>query len=431
MSRQPTEHAGNTSPRLDARRTSRAILSEEADIACAGAISIAIFWPLVVFGFPGANELESNTVATARLNVQMLGLSAVLNFPHFFASYWLVYRSRESTLRHKWASIYLPSLTGLWCIGSVALSAMGVSSLGVYLIYFASGVYLAWHYTGQAWGMMVSFSILEETPFAEGERRWLRGSLLILLVWHVAWVFNLTPALGPIYDVVHAAFPFFTAGIGVSFAIGSIGFLKMSRRTGRRPAARILVPWLAIYCWYALMARYPFAIILVRLAHALQYLPFTARVELNRARASGSSPRAYVIGALGCFALALLVFFGVPQIQGDFPLWISAEPTAVMGLSSLLLVAALWFRHRPVPVRMLSLGVIVLIGGCSLFWFLVAFVTQSLVWLLDMPPEVLGTVLAITAFLNIHHYFADGVLWKLRNPEVRGQLFAHLEPKST
>ncbi len=129
--------------------------------------------------------------------------------------------------------------------------------------------------------------------------------------------------------------------------------------------------------------------------------------------------------------MALPVFFGVPQMQGDFPLWISAEPTGAMGLSALFLVAALWFRHRPDPVRMLSLGVIVLIGGCSLFWFLVSFVTQSLASLLDVPPAALGTVQAITAFLSIHHYFADGVLWKLRNPEVRGQLFAHLEPKPT
>jgi hypothetical protein len=29
-------------------------------------------------------------------------------------------------------------------------------------------------------------------------------------------------------------------------------------------------------------------------------------------------------------------------------------------------------------------------------------------------------------FINIHHYFTDGVIWKLRNPEVRRELFAHV-----
>jgi hypothetical protein len=28
--------------------------------------------------------------------------------------------------------------------------------------------------------------------------------------------------------------------------------------------------------------------------------------------------------------------------------------------------------------------------------------------------------------INIHHFFIDGAIWKLRNPEVRRELFAHL-----
>jgi hypothetical protein len=30
--------------------------------------------------------------------------------------------------------------------------------------------------------------------------------------------------------------------------------------------------------------------------------------------------------------------------------------------------------------------------------------------------------------INIHHFFIDGAAWKLRNPEVRRELFAHVEP---
>ena len=29
-------------------------------------------------------------------------------------------------------------------------------------------------------------------------------------------------------------------------------------------------------------------------------------------------------------------------------------------------------------------------------------------------------------FINIHHYFTDGVIWKISNPEVRQELFAHV-----
>jgi hypothetical protein len=33
--------------------------------------------------------------------------------------------------------------------------------------------------------------------------------------------------------------------------------------------------------------------------------------------------------------------------------------------------------------------------------------------------------------VNIHHYFIDGCLYKLRNPEVRRDLFAHLKSPQT
>ena len=40
----------------------------------------------------------------------------------------------------------------------------------------------------------------------------------------------------------------------------------------------------------------------------------------------------------------------------------------------------------------------------------------------------LGTT--VSAFLSLHHYITDGVLWKLRSPDVRRQLFAHLPARA-
>jgi len=36
----------------------------------------------------------------------------------------------------------------------------------------------------------------------------------------------------------------------------------------------------------------------------------------------------------------------------------------------------------------------------------------------------------ILMIINIHHYFTDGVIWKISNPEVRRELFAHV-PSAT
>ena len=37
---------------------------------------------------------------------------------------------------------------------------------------------------------------------------------------------------------------------------------------------------------------------------------------------------------------------------------------------------------------------------------------------------------AFVLLINIHHFFTDGALWKLRNPEVRRELFAHTQSPS-
>jgi hypothetical protein len=49
-------------------------------------------------------------------------------------------------------------------------------------------------------------------------------------------------------------------------------------------------------------------------------------------------------------------------------------------------------------------------------------------WLGRRPGEVVG--MSLLAFLNIHHYFTDGVMWKLRNPMVRQDLFGHLPARA-
>jgi hypothetical protein len=48
-------------------------------------------------------------------------------------------------------------------------------------------------------------------------------------------------------------------------------------------------------------------------------------------------------------------------------------------------------------------------------------------WIGSRPGEVVG--FAISAFFNIHHYFTDGVVWKLRDPAVREDLFGHLRAR--
>ena len=342
----------------DAGRMRRAsILTPTVDLLLVGGLSLIVFLPLLLSGRSDLVIIGAGAQAW---------IATLINMPHFMASYRIVYRSREMILRHKWASIWIPSILVLYILGTIAAGPAAV--LPVTVIIAVSSAYLAWHYTGQVWGMMASFGYLEGIKFEQRERFLIRTSLRILLAWHVMWfVYSVLrdPArVRPLYYLI-------SAGTIVAFVIGAIGLAQLRRRIGRLPPARVLLPWFAIFVWYAMMARDPKAIFWIQIAHALQYLAFPIRVEINTTRASEARSRVKLATHMALYGVGLLALsYVVAQVL----------PATAMS------VVAEAFGEEPgkaVPILILSL-------------------------------------------INIHHYFTDGVVWHISNPEVRKELFAHV-----
>ncbi|HEY8175121.1 MAG TPA: hypothetical protein VIF32_05500 [Gemmatimonadaceae bacterium] len=338
-----------------------AILSPTIDLLLVGGLSLIILVPLLVSG---------------RSDLVLIGvgaqawIAAAINMPHFVASYRIVYRSRDMILRHKWASIYVPAILLVYMVA--ALWEAQRSPVFVIVLVAVSSAYLAWHYTGQVWGMMASFAYLEGIRFDDRERFLIRTSLRILLAWHVVW-FLYTQLRDP--SMVKPAYLLISSGTLVALALGALGLLKMRRRTGKQPPARALVAWIAIFVWYAAMARDPKAIFWIQIFHALQYLAFPIRVEINRS--SADAPRS-------SWSVAThMVLYGV----------------GLLGVSYVV--------SRVVPGTAMSI-----VGN-----------------IFGEEPGKVAPVLILT-FINIHHYFTDGVIWKISNPEVRKELFAHVQPAS-
>jgi hypothetical protein len=339
---------------------SASIISPVVDFLLVGGLSLAIFIPLLLSG-------RSDLVIVGA-GAQALFATAI-NMPHFMASYRLVYRSREMILKHKWASIYVPAI--LLVYSAFALwEAQSSPALVIVLVTVASA-YLAWHYTGQVWGMMASYAYLAGTSFDKRERFLVRTSLRILLVWHVTWLLD-TQLRDP--SMVRPAYVVVSAGTLVAFVLGAIGLVKLYRRTGQVPPARALVAWFAIFVWYAMMARDPKAIFWIQIAHALQYLAFPIRVEINRTVATRARSAARVGIHMALYALGLIV-------------------------ASILI-------GQIVPGRAMDI-----IGG-----------------MYGEEPGKAAPILLLM-MVNIHHFFTDGVIWKISNPEVRQDLFAHV-PRS-
>jgi hypothetical protein len=265
-------------------------------------------------------------------------------------------------LRHKWASMYVPAVLLLYSTFALWQAQYTPDFVTVFVA-VGSG-YLAWHYTGQVWGMMASYTYLEGARFDTIERWLIRGSLRILLVWHLTWfVYHNVVAInfGPVYQAMN----YFTL---VALLLGGVGLMRMRRRIGKSPPLRALVAWLAIFVWYAALARDPKALFWIQIAHALQYLEFPVRVELNRHTATAAGRVAGRMVLYGSVLLGVSLFMGlvVPRTAMD------------------------------------------LIGAS-----------------MGQGPGQVAPILLLS-FINIHHYFTDGVIWKISNPAVRKELFAHV-----
>jgi hypothetical protein len=337
------------------------ILSPTVDLLCVGGLSLIVFVPLLLSGRSDLLLIGAGAQAW---------LATMINMPHFMASYRLVYRSRESILRHRWASIYVPAILLAYVV--VALWQARESPTLVIILVSVSSAYLAWHYTGQVWGMMASYAYLDGRGFDPSERFLIRTGLRILLAWHVTWFLYTQLRNGA---VVRPAYILISAGTVAAFGLGLVGLARMRRRTGKLPPARALVAWLAIFVWYAVMARDPKALFWIQIAHALQYLAFPIRVEINR------------------------TFGGSARSAG--------RVAAHMALYGVGLLAASFLISRVVPGT--AMGVVADVFG-------------------EEPGRVAPVL--ILMFINIHHYFTDGVIWKISNPDVRRELFAHVKRPS-
>jgi hypothetical protein len=333
------------------------VLSPVVDLLSAGGLSILVFVPLLLSGRKDLVIIGAGVQAW---------LATLINMPHFMASYRLIYSSRESIIRHKWASIYIPALLATYIV-IAPCSAAESPALVIVLITVASA-YLAWHYTGQVWGMMASYAYLDGVGFDKRERLLIRTGLRILIAWHVSWIFYTQmrnpAAVRPLYVALSAL-------TSIAFLLGLTGLVAMRRRTGRMPPLRSIVAWLAIFVWYAAMARDPKALFWVQIAHAIQYLGFPVRVEMNR-------------------AVAL---------------------------------------HARTALRLALYGV-VLIGVSIVVSVVVPGPAMSIVANTFGEEPGKAAPILILMFINIHHYFTDGVIWHISNPDVRADLFAHVKRSS-
>jgi len=292
-------------------------------------------------------------------------LGVLFNWPHFIGSYRLLYATGESVRRYRTASIYVPAALA----GYALFAHRGLAGPPVYRepAGGGGGGYLARHYTGQAWGMMASSLTWKE------RRSPLRTPPVPCRPQCPDWCGTRSgpaPVGGTGCPVAVApvtrlyAWTIWLPGPGADGRPGGNG--RFPAPHGPLTAARVLVLGRDSRLYVA-MAIEPGALFVVQIAHGLQYLMFPLRVEMNRAASPATGNGEERAPPRGLDLVGLAVFEGL-------------EPLFRLGFEAA--------------------------GGQG------------------RCPVVVSSV--IIAAIAIPHYFIDGALYKLRNPEVRRDLFAHL-----
>jgi hypothetical protein len=228
---------------------------------------------------------------------------------------------------------------------------------------------IGWHYSKQVFGCMMVYAHYDHYVVTRRQRDLTRRALLTL--WMMNFVYmNVAGDFRTFAGFSYSALDLPDVLAPISQLVVLAGFAAVLyyvfylnyRVAGRLPSANMLVPFIALYVWWMPQTRqYEFFFILVPLFHALQYLPFVYRIEERRLRGlSHPHVRATVLG-IAIVASGWLAFEFVPNAVDE------------------------------------TLGTL---QGWNMFFFFTA----------------------AYLFINIHHYFIDNVIWRLRDPEVRGYL---------
>ena len=380
----------------DAPVAPRALTTRFLDFWLLGGASIVVWAVMVALqGFRTSWAIDQHF---RNLTITAATLALFVNYPHFLFSYQLAYgRGPAFVVRYWWQLIAVPiGLVGLFAaayafydlrvddVGVIASAAQAVSAWGanaqvlagprlgdvLFTLTFNLMLFtIGWHYTKQVFGCMMVYAHFDGYPLTAAQRTLTKWALLS--IWGMSFVTtNINGEFSELGGFSYSTLDLPDIAAPISELVVAGGFLLVLfkvffanyKAIGRWPSLNLLVPFVALYIWWVPQTRqYEFYFLLVPLFHSLQYLPFVYKVEDARMRgAAYKEVRTTVI-------LTAIVLAG----------WMAFE-----------------FIPNAIDTRL----------GTSDTWGFFFFLT------------------AATLFINIHHYFIDNVVWRLRDPHVRAQL---------
>jgi hypothetical protein len=311
----------------------------------------------------------------------------LINDPHFAVSYFLFYKDLKGRAfgssfgplqraRYWVAGFVVPIALASWlavALASASARAMGVLIQAMFLL-------VGWHYVKQGFGVLSVLSARRGVRYSAFERRAILAHCFA--GWAYAWASPAMPATeaeekGVLY-LQFAHPPSLERLTLIAFGVSTLVlvlvlFWKWRREARLPPLAPLTGLLVSIWVWSVYSSADPLLVYVIPALHSVQYLYFVWLISHNEAKAKEQPPyfgpstrQRLLFLALSSVALGWLLFHLAP----DF------------------LDGARLSEHRHARARLGDLGV---------------------------TPYFAG----FFAFVNIHHYFMDSVLWRRENPSTR------------
>jgi tetratricopeptide (TPR) repeat protein len=297
--------------------------------------------------------------------VAFYALAIIFNYPHFMATIYRAYHTRENFEKYKFFTLHI---TLLLALTAVLMHASPRLFPWVFTLYI---YWSPWHYSGQNYGLLMMFARRSGAEVTQRERLWLRAAFIasyVMLLASFETGGSSDPLIFSLGLPANFTFPLRLV-LGAAFAVFTwLGFQRMVRKHGIHSMIAPLTLAITQFLWFVLptllelhsayqvpQTRYSSGILAV--LHATQYIWITSYYQRRESRAAGQSN------------WRMSVYFAT-LVAGGIALFIPGP----------------WLVS---------------------YLFHYDFTTSFLIFM---------------AVVNIHHFILDGALWKLRDSRVASLL---------
>lgn len=300
-------------PLSNTKTAPRSFLSPTVDYWGVGLLSLVTFVSLHLAS--NADRITPAQLASAAWAAYYLGF--LINWPHFAASYQLLYSQSRSAWRRPaflWAALVCPLLLFALFAGIIHLQKAEAMGWMIHAMYF----FVGWHYVKQTFG--ISLLLCHQRGHRLNAASKTALKVFLVTLWWMNWVLlNAGTGYFNFYEFHYPQIDFpeelklATIGACALAGLTLVGLVTGQRlRGGTLPPAPAIATVLTMVIWYLPALYHPVYFLFIPFFHSLQYLVCVAAYRRGKIGTGHRTALNHLAFAFGMGVLGYLMFEGVP-----------------------------------------------------------------------------------------------------------------------